>query len=361
MQRHAFMGQAADVDGVEADGARGNRGEGRRQQLLPRGHRAERACIGPLEHQHAGQAHQEQHPGGGQRQLAVQRPAVRAQGLVAQVVQHREADAADQRRHHHWQQHPLVGGIADQAVGMCREAGIVVGGNGMEQPVPGGVAPRRAIDGMQPPRQPGGQQQLRPDRHHQHQPGHADDIAQPDRTGLGLGQQLGAQPQRAVDHQAQQRRCRHHAESAKLEQHHDDGLAKAGPVRAGIDHDQPGHAHRGHRREERGQPRHAAAAVARPGQHQQHAARHDGQQEPHGDGAGRMQGSSHAGIVCLGAPQIHVCSAAPRGLFRGLEIPWRQPGRPRPPIAPAPTAGSRPKSPLPAGRSRRPPPRSAPR
>ena len=312
VQGPAFLGQRADVERVEAGGARRHRDEQAVQQLAGDAERADGARVAPFEQQRGEEAAGQQHQGAGQRQLGVQRPVARIAPAVAQVVQHGKTDAADDDRQHHRRQHQAVAGIAHQPVRMDREAGVVEGRDAVEQPRPEGLAPCQVVTEAQAQDQQRGDHELHAHRHHQHDLRHAGDVAQRQRARLGLGHDPGAQARRAVHHQAEQRGARHHAEAAHLEQQHDDGLAETRPVSAGVDHRQPDHADRRHGGEDGHVPGHGAAAGVGDRQHQQQRADRNGSEKSERHRARRVQDRLHG----RAALQLHFRLPAPGPWYR---------------------------------------------
>ena len=87
----------------------------------------------------------------------------------------------------------------------------------------------------------------------------------------------------------------HHAHAAGLDEEENHELAEEGPVRARVHRDEPGDAHRGHRREER--VHHARAAVRRKRQEKQRRPRKDRRRKTHRDDLkGRQSPLRHTGL-----------------------------------------------------------------
>ena len=132
---------------------------------------------------------------------------------------------------------------------------------------------------MQSESQPERYAQFRHERHHEHQPGHAGDVAQTERVRFHLGDQFCPQRQRPVDHEPKQGGRGHHAEAADLEQGQDDPLTGAGPICAGIHDNKTSHADRRGSRKKGGQPRSCLTFGLRQGQPQNDGSRNDREQE----------------------------------------------------------------------------------
>ncbi|MCY1417967.1 hypothetical protein D9M71_335130 [compost metagenome] len=150
MQGPAFVGQGANVDGVEAGRPRGDGSEQCREQLVVQGHGAQGAWIAPLEPQQAQESAEQQGRCAAQGQLGMQGPVPRVGELAAKVIQHGKTDAANDDGGHHGSEDHAVVGIAHEAVGVDGKAGVVERRHGMEQAAPGCCGPVQVISQMQP-------------------------------------------------------------------------------------------------------------------------------------------------------------------------------------------------------------------
>nr|GEU28221.1 hypothetical protein [Tanacetum cinerariifolium] len=319
VQRQRLLRERGDIDRVEARRARRHRQKRGVEQFVGQRQRAQRARVAPLGQQDGHQTARQQQRGAGQRELGVQRPVTavaRRAGILApagaDIVQHRKAHATHHDGQHQRQQDQGVAGVAHHAVGVDRKTGVGKRRDGMECAAPRGVAPGQVVTVAQAQSERGSDDQLRRERHHQHQPRDAGDVAQAQGAGFHACHEPGAQARGAVDQKAQQGGGRHHAEAAALEQEHDKGLAKARPVRAGIDRRQSRHAHGRHGREKRRQQRCAAAPCvpraaprARGRQHQHRRADDDRGQEAEGHGARGMEHCSHGRRLYPRVPAGH--------------------------------------------------------
>jgi hypothetical protein len=149
------------------------------------------------------------------------------------------------------------------------------------------AAERLVVVGGEPDHQRHRDDQLDRQAHRQHAVHDPPHVAQTQRLRLRLHGQLHPQPDPAGDQQPEQRRQGHDPDPADLDQHEDHDLAERGPVGGGVHHDQPGHAHRGHRGEHRRREPGPGPALRRDRQGEQHRAGRDRHREPGHDRRGR--------------------------------------------------------------------------
>ena len=145
---------------------------------------------------------------------------------AAQFEQHGEADTADDDAHADRQQDPGVGREAHEVVAVEREAGVVERGDRVKDPEPQRLRPVVVVADPEPERQQGREDGLEGEHGDRDSADHVTDVADVQCVGLGLGDQGGAEIEPGADEHHQQRRQRHDAEAADLDQAQDDDLAE---------------------------------------------------------------------------------------------------------------------------------------
>ena len=226
--------------------------------------------------------------------LGVDGPGGRGAPPPEELVEHREAEPA---RHDGRADGPDDVDVlveADEVVAEQREAGVVEGGDRVEDPLPEGLSHRVAVADIEPNRQDKGDHGLHQDHGDADRPKDALDVAHRRGAGLALGDQGLAQPQATAGQDGQQRGHRHDAEAADLDEHHDDELPEGRPIGRGVDHGQAGDAGRRHRGEGRREDVGGIGAVdPRDRQAQQHGADGEEDREDEWDEATRRRQRLH--------------------------------------------------------------------
>jgi hypothetical protein len=136
----------------------------------------------------------------------------------------------------------------------------------MEEAVVGGRTERVVVPEPQPPSDHDCGRKLESGAQGSDAEDHSADVTELERTLLGLGNQAAPQAESPGDEQCDQRGERHDPEATDLDQAHQDRLAEMRVVRRGVDHDEPGHADRRRRGEDRGQERAVAGSRRRDGE-----------------------------------------------------------------------------------------------
>lgn len=143
-----------------------------------------------------------------------------------------------------YRQHHRIMGKALQALIEHRKPRVVERADRMKRPHPGCAVQAHVVD---PPELCGQHQRgdgLDDQGHLQDSAHEFADISQRERIRLCRDEQALPQAKASTQHHHGQRRHRHDAEAADLDQPHDDDVAKGAPVPRRVDHRQPGDARR---------------------------------------------------------------------------------------------------------------------